>query len=363
MVARTGGNRDLAKENGMNDPGVSAKTMVKAAVILAVIFLSALGAVKLADLWMLMCGSVVVAAVVRSIADPLVRRLKLPERVAVFLAIVILFLTIAGVVAILGQMVAAQARQLSTLLPVAWRLVQTRLEASPFSSEIVSQLKVLAAQAARSLVLAPAIAMSIASGATTLILVIVAGLFLAGHPKQAREGALSLAPLAARPRLREVMNACGQALKYWLRAQLVSMTLVGVLVALGLWAIGVPAALALGLLSGVAQLVPIVGPTASAIPALIVGASGGTDTVLLIIALFTAVSQLEANIITPLVQKNLASLPIVLGVFAVVGLGILFGPLGVLFATPLAITAYTAVTMLYRQDVLHDPEATAPGTD
>ena len=66
-------------------------------------------------------------------------------------------------------------------------------------------------------------------------------------------------------------------------------------------------------------------------------------------------------VITPLVQKNVASLPVVLGIFAVVGLGTLFGPLGVLFATPLTLVLYTAITMLYRQDVLHDEEAHAPG--
>ena len=44
-----------------------------------------------------------------------------------------------------------------------------------------------------------------------------------------------------------------------------------------------------------------------------------------------------------------------------VGLGTLFGPLGVLFATPLTLVLYTGVTMLYRQDVLHDEAATTPG--
>jgi predicted PurR-regulated permease PerM len=157
------------------------------------------------------------------------------------------------------------------------------------------------------------------------------------------------------------MNACGRALKGWLRAQLVSMVLVGGLVGVGLWAIGSPAPVALGLFSGLAQFVPIVGPIASSVPALILGATGGMQTFLLTLALYTAVSQLEANLITPMVQKSLASLPVVLGIFAVVGLGILFGPLGVLFATPLTLVLYTATTMLYRQDALHDPEAKAPG--
>lgn len=44
-----------------------------------------------------------------------------------------------------------------------------------------------------------------------------------------------------------------------------------------------------------------------------------------------------------------------------VGIGTLFGPLGVLFATPLALVLHTLITMLYRQDVLGDPKAKAPG--
>ena len=125
--------------------------------------------------------------------------------------------------------------------------------------------------------------------------------------------------------------------------------------------IGVPAPLALGLFTGLAQFVPIVGPIASAAPALIMGATGGAQMFFLTLALYIGVSQLEANLITPLVQKNLAALPVVLGIFAVVGLGGLFGPLGVLFATPLALVILTVVTMLYRQDVLKDPTAEVPG--
>ncbi len=50
----------------------------------------------------------------------------------------------------------------------------------------------------------------------------------------------------------------------------------------------------------------------------------------------------------------------VLGIFAVVGLGTLFGPLGVLFASPPALVVYVAVTTLCRQNVLHDEEAVRP---
>jgi predicted PurR-regulated permease PerM len=203
--------------------------------------------------------------------------------------------------------------------------------------------------------------MGVASGVTSLLLVVVAGVFLATDPSGARDGVLSMLPHTARQRGLEVLNACGRALKGWLKAQALSMVLVGSLATLGLWVLGVPSALALGLLTGLAQFIPIVGPILATVPAVLVGATHGSQTALLTLGLYVVISQLESNLITPLVQRNVAALPVVLGVFAVVGIGSIFGALGVLFATPLALVLYTTVTLLYRQDVLGDEDAEAPG--
>ncbi|RAK56720.1 AI-2E family transporter [Phenylobacterium deserti] len=344
--------------------GLSRDEIVRilfAAAALVGVYFAAQLAIRLSNLWMLIFGSVVVAVTLRSIADPLVRRTRMPDGLAVFLAVLLIVIAIAGVSVLFGQRIGAQASQLAERLPAAWEVVLARLQASPVGDRLVDVTNALVGQAGRALLFAQRFVTGVLGGFTTLTLVAVAGVFLAIRPGQSRDGALSIVPLAARPRLREVMDACGRALQGWLRAQMVSMATVGVLTGLGLWAIGVPSAGVLGLLTGLAQFVPIVGPILSAVPGLLVAATVGGHTVLLTLALYVGVSQLEANLITPLVQKNVAALPVVLGVFAVVGLGSLFGPLGVLFATPLALVLYTAVTMLYRQDVLHDPEAHAPG--
>ena len=345
----------------MNLDKLPISRMFLAAVILVGVYFLAQGAVRLANLWILIFGSVVVAVVIRAIADPLVERFRFKDGLAVLTAILTILAVLAGIGFLFGQQISEQVHQLVLKLPGAWAQFQARLQASPAAGEIFDQLQNLGSEAGRALAIAPRIAMSTVSGVAILVLVLVAGIFLAAQPDQAREGVLSMTPLSSRARLREVMNTCGRALKGWVKAQLLSMILVGGLVGLGLWIIGVPAPLALGLVTGLAQFVPIVGPIAAAIPALLVAATGGGQMLLLTLALFLGVSQLEANLITPLVQKNVASLPVVLGIFAVVGLGTLFGPLGVLFATPLTLVLYTIVTMLYRQDVLHDEEAEAPG--
>jgi len=318
-------------------------------------------AIRLSNLWMLIFGSVLVAVILRSIADPLVRRTRLGDTLATLVAVLVVVAFIAAVSIFFGQTIATQLSGLAERVPAAWSLVRAEVAASPFGDQILNAASAIMGQAGRALVIAQRVAMSVISGVTTLVLVAVAGIFLAMQPVAAREGVLALVPKSRRPRLREVLNACGRALKGWLRAQVISMLVVGSLVGFGLWLIGVPSPVALGLLTGLAQFVPVVGPIVSAVPALLVAATGGTHLTLMTLALYVGVSQLEANIITPLVQRNVASLPIVMGIFAVVGIGSLFGPLGVLFATPLALVLYTMVTMLYRQDVLHDEEAVAPG--
>lgn len=339
----------------------TASAIFLGAVALVGVYSAAQLAIHLGVLWMLIFGSVVVAVVLRSIADPLVRLARLRDGLAVLVAVLVMVAVVGAVSVLFGRQIDLQASVLADRLPAAWDTLRARLQDSPLGDRLVDMASGLASQAGQALLIAQRVTLSVLGGVTTLTLVLVAGVFLAVQPALSRDGVLAMAPVAMRPRLREVMNACGRALKGWILAQLISMVVVGTLTGLGLWAIGVPSPAALGLLTGLAQFVPILGPIVAAVPALLVAAIAGSDTVLLTLALYVGVSQLEANLITPLVQKNVAALPVVLGIFAVVGIGTLFGPLGVLFATPLALVIYTIVTMLYRQDVLHDPAAKAPG--
>lgn len=325
------------------------------AVLLAALLL------KLADLWILVFGAVVAASVFRAIAEPLQKRLGLSEGLSVFAALVILVALIGGVGYLFGRQIRIQVESLSQTLPHAWEVLQARMRASPLGARILDQAGELQSQANGALKLAPKFAASLGTAATNLVLVVVSGVYLATKPAQSREGVLRFFPRARRDRMRAVMNACGRGLQLWLKAQVVSMVVVGLLVGLGMWLLGVPSPLALGLLSGVAQFVPIVGPIASAVPGLILAATGGQQSFLLAGIVYITVSQLESNFITPMVQRSVASLPIVFTIFAVVGFGLLFGPLGIVFATPMAMTLYTLAGMLYLQDVLGEQDVMIPG--
>ena len=356
---------DLGARPGAVAPAVRERALTGAFVARTVFVLAAILAVglivKLSSLWVLVFGAVVAASVFRAIAQPLQTYARLSGPLAVLAAVLILVALVAGVGVLFGRQIRIQVDALSITLPHAWEILQARMRESVLGSRLLAQAQALESQANGALKLAPKIAAGFASAATNLALVLVSGIYLALHPAQARDGMLHLAPRHARPRLKEVMNACGQGLQLWLRAQVVSMVVVGLLVGIGLRILGVPSPLALGLLSGLAQFVPIVGPIASAVPGLLIAATGGPQTFLLAGAVYLVVSQLESNLITPMVQSSVASLPIVFTIFAVVGFGLLFGPLGILFATPMAMTLYTLVGMLYMEDVLGETDVKIPG--
>jgi len=152
----------------------------------------------------------------------------------------------------------------------------------------------------------------------------------------------------------------GEALHAWLLGQFAAMVMVGTITGAGLALIGVPSWLALGLLAGVLEFVPILGPIAAAVPGLLMALSQGWDSFLLTAALYVLVQQLEGNLIIPLVLRRAVSLPPVLTIFAVVAFGTLFGWMGILLAAPLTVLAFTLVMKLWVRDTLEE-EVPLPG--
>lgn len=130
------------------------------------------------------------------------------------------------------------------------------------------------------------------------------------------------------------------------------MAIVGTMMGLGMWFIGVPSPLALGLFAGLMEFVPIVGPIVGAIPALLLASTQGGELALWAFGIAVLIQQIENFIITPLLVEHVVKLPPAAGLFAVVAIGVLFGPLGLLLGYPLAIVFDVAVRRLYVRETL-----------
>jgi predicted PurR-regulated permease PerM len=173
-------------------------------------------------------------------------------------------------------------------------------------------------------------------------------------------GLLRLVPLPRRPRTAEILDETASAIWYWMLGRLVSMTTLGFLTAVGLWAIGVPLPIALGFLAGILFFVPYIGAFVSAIPSLLLAVSVNLDMALYVIALYIGVHLIEAYILVPLVQRRVVHLPLALTLSAQIIFGVLAGFLGLLLATPLVAAALVIIRMVYVEDVFGDRGPTSP---
>ena len=193
---------------------------------------------------------------------------------------------------------------------------------------------------------------AVAGSIATLVLIVIAGVYIAINPEVYRNGLIKLFPKRVQPQVSDTLNDAGAALRLWLGAQLIAMILVGVLIGAGLAVIGVPSALGLGFVAGVLEFIPYLGPILSAIPALLIASTQSWEMVGWTLLLFLIVQQVENNIILPLITGRAVDLPPAVGLLAVVAIGILFGPLGLLLAYPLAIVIDVAVRRLYVREML-----------
>lgn len=198
-------------------------------------------------------------------------------------------------------------------------------------------------------------AVSLGSGIADTLIVIVGGIYLAAQPGLYRRGTLKLVPAHRRALANEALEDSGRALGLWLKGQLISMIVVGLLVGAGLWLIGVPSALALGLLAAVLEFIPLVGPIVAALPALLVALTLGPETALWTLGLYLVVQQIEGNILQPVVQQYAVDLPAVILLFSLLGCGMLFGGLGIILAAPLTVVVYVLVKRLYVKEALGTP--------
>jgi len=126
------------------------------------------------------------------------------------------------------------------------------------------------------------------------------------------------------------------------------------LTAIGLWIIGIPLAFTLGLLAGILNFVPNFGPWFAAIPAVLIAFMKSPQHALYVAVLYIVLQSVDGYILTPLVDRRSVELPPVLTITAQVLLGLAFGFVGILLASPLTAVAMILVKMLYVEDLLGD---------
>jgi predicted PurR-regulated permease PerM len=309
-------------------------------------------------------AGIIVAVLLSALAQPLEARLGLSRPWALLVAAAGLASLLTLAATLVGAEVAAQVRDVLGRLPEAIAALGDRFgiavprpgeargeDAAALLGAIdPSWLGGVAGQVA-------SVGGAAANAFSAFVVAVIGGWFLAADPALYRRGVTLLLPRGQRRKAEEAMEASGEALRLWLGAQAISMAAIGILAWLGTWAIGLPSPVALGLFAGLAAFVPLVGSVAGAVPALLLALTVGGDAVLWTAGLFVAIQQVESNMLAPLVQRRMVSLPPALVLFAVVAIGLLFGLPGVILAAPITVVAFVLVKLLYVRETLgHETE-------
>lgn len=187
-----------------------------------------------------------------------------------------------------------------------------------------------------------------------IILIIFVAIYIAADPDTYHRGMMHLFPHHMRTRAGEVLSAIAIVLRRWLVTQLIAMLVIGTVTTIGLLILDVKAAFALGLIAGLMEFVPTVGPLLSAIPAVAMGFLDSPQKALTVAVLYMGIQFLENHLLIPMLMKGGVDVPPVLTILGQALFTLLFGFLGLMVAVPALAATMVAVKMLYVERVVGD---------
>ncbi len=310
--------------------------------LLAVIFIAAV--FYLRDLLLLLAVAVVVASAVAPLARWL-GKLKIPRVPAVILIYLVAISSFASLFPIFIFRVFEDLVRVSVTLPA-------KLESLAVFSSLRDSLAVFAGSLSPEQVVAgiqeslflflgglfhgSGLVAAIFGGVASLILLVVVSFYLAVQPDGVENFIRLAAPLSHERYILDLWQRTQKKIGLWMQGQLLLGLIVGVLVYVGLRLIGVDYALTLAVLAAIFELIPVIGPVLSAVPAILLGFASSATVGLLTLVLYVAVQQLENHVFYPLVVRKIVGLPSLVVILALLLGAKLAGFFGLVLAVPVA---------------------------
>jgi predicted PurR-regulated permease PerM len=295
------------------------------------------------DVILIILGAVLVAMLLQLGAEPLRRWLRLPQSIALILSGVMIVGVVAGTVYLFGTRVGSQLQEVFNLVSAAQSDIRHTLQGSELGKLLLSHMQ--ASKLSIAEVLKGVLTVS-ATFLGSLIVLVVAGVYLAAQPSLYRDGMKRMFTPRVRAHASEVIDEIGTALRRWLLGQLIQMVLIGACSGLAVWLIGLPTPWALGLIAGIAEFIPYLGPVIAAIPAVFVAATVNLHAIFWTILAYILIHQAEGHLFIPLIQRRMVFIPPAVMLLAIVGIDFLFGPVAMFLAAPMTVVLFVVVNKL-----------------
>ncbi|MES2354807.1 MAG: AI-2E family transporter [Pseudomonadota bacterium] len=337
----------------LSEPEFIRRTLIVLGLTVATILLASLFVLAV-NVFLVLFAGILIAVLLRAPTDWLTRHTLVRHGAALATVGVAAACLIGLIIWLYAAPMAEQLAQLSETLPDAFAMLGKRIQEYPWARSLLSHMDSLWRSPINLEVIGRATGL-ISSTVNVLIAVVVAlflGFYLAAQPRLYQRGFVRLLPYSARPKGLRVLNKIGHMLQWWLMGRLLTMLLVGTAAGLGLWWLDIPLAFALGLLAGILEFVPYLGPFVGAVAPLLIAFNVDAPHAFYVLLLFLAIQTAENYLFSPLIEQRTVSLPPALVIFSTLLLGVLFGTLGIALSSPLTATCLIAVKLLYVEDVI-----------
>lgn len=351
-----------------SDPPPAQRRVAKRVTMIsgiAILFVAIAAAIVLAaDALLLVFACILMAILLYKLSEIMARRMHMHRKLSLTIVVVVL----AAIIGIGGWAMAPQISEQSTKLaeeiPAAVKRLQTEVQQHPMLKRVVAELpppEQIVKQMGNMVPNAGLFFGGVIGALGNVVIILFVGIYFAASPHVYTQGAIRLVPPAKRPRAKEVQQELGKTLASWLLGKAASMLIVGVATTAGLMMLDVPLALILGIIAGLLDFIPYLGPIMAGIPAVLLALSISPDLALYTALLFLGVQLVEGYVLQPMIEAKAVDLPPALVIVMQLVFGTLFGFAGVALATPLAAALAVLVKMLYIEDVLGDRPAQTTG--
>jgi len=313
------------------------------------------------DALMLVYISALVAIGLSPVVNAIERKRLMRQRVPRWAAILVIYLAIIGAVVAVGVLVippiVTQARGLAMELPrllhqgQQWLIDHGLLTREISAQEAVRQTAGNSgAQDTVGLIVGAVF--GFVGGIFGLITMLVLAFYLLVDSSGLVNVFVRLFPREKRAQVDDACRRVTSKVSAWLGGQLLLGGIIGSTAALGLYLMGVPFFYVLALIAGLGEMIPIVGPILSAVPAVAVALSVKPTLALGVIAFFFAQQQLENHLLVPtIMQRQVGINPVFVIVALLIG-GSLLGVIGAILAVPTA-----AILQVVFEELMNDPSA------
>jgi predicted PurR-regulated permease PerM len=332
--------------------------------------ITVLVAITLVLLWqalyvlLLIFGGILLAVLLRAMSDPLSHYTGISEGWSLAIVMVVLVGLMVGAGFLIAPRVAEQMDELTEQLPRAVDRIKERivhyewthrlLKQAPEAEQLIGDGGGLG-MAGGAMAQATGLLVTTLEGIIYVVVILFVAIYVAVDPELYLRGIVRLVPVQHRLRAREVLDEIGYTLRWWLIGRLIAMTAVGLLTWIGLAIVGVPLALTLGILAGLLDFIPNIGPWIAAVPGVLLALMESPEKAIYTAIVYAVVQQVESFLITPIIQQKAIHMPPALTITVQVLMGLMAGILGLTLATPLAAALIVLVQMLYVRNTLGDP--------